>query len=280
MTSWLMTKGMLPTTVKCPAKVSVLIATLRKEFPREMAKAEEKTRAERGVIGGAARFEVVGEMCAVLGVDMRTGDEKAAAKRAAYQQAVTRSAYEASSAFLESYEWRRVRMQAIKKYGSRCQCCGATPADGARMHVDHIKPRKFFPELALDVNNLQVLCHECNHGKGNWDMTDWRAPLKTEWKVREPDELWAAMELEQCKPDWAAMGLDALVKSVLWDTKNGICYIVEWHIEEPTHQHWDMVREVFGKNITQFELDGMIYHGKDDWYDALVDYAQPQEVTQ
>ena len=76
--------------------------------------------------------------------------------------------------FLQSYEWRRVRMEAIKRYGAKCQCCGATPETGAIINVDHIKPRKIFPELALSLDNLQVLCHECNHGKGNWDMTDWR----------------------------------------------------------------------------------------------------------
>ena len=79
-----------------------------------------------------------------------------------------------SDEFLSTYEWRRVRMEAIKKHGARCQCCGATPATGAVINVDHIKPRKLFPQLALSVDNLQVLCHECNHGKGNWDMTDWR----------------------------------------------------------------------------------------------------------
>ena len=79
-----------------------------------------------------------------------------------------------STEFLSTYEWRKVRMQALKKYGPVCQCCGATPATGAVMNVDHIKPRRLFPSLALDVNNLQVLCHECNHGKGNWDQTDWR----------------------------------------------------------------------------------------------------------
>lgn len=79
-----------------------------------------------------------------------------------------------SDAFLSTYEWRRVRMTALKKHGPVCQCCGATPKTGAVMNVDHIKPRKLFPELALDVENLQILCHECNHGKGNWDMTDWR----------------------------------------------------------------------------------------------------------
>lgn len=76
--------------------------------------------------------------------------------------------------FLSTYEWRKTRMIALKKYGARCQCCGASAATGAVIHVDHIKPRKLFPQLALDVDNLQVLCHECNHGKGNWDMTDWR----------------------------------------------------------------------------------------------------------
>ena len=79
-----------------------------------------------------------------------------------------------TDSFLSTYEWRRVRMIALKKYGPRCQCCGATPADGAVMNVDHIKPRKLFPELALTLDNLQILCHECNHGKGNWDQTDWR----------------------------------------------------------------------------------------------------------
>lgn len=78
--------------------------------------------------------------------------------------------------FLFSYEWRTVRMVALKKYGARCQCCGASPADGVVMNVDHIKPRRLFPALALDVENLQILCDACNHGKGNWDQTDWRQP--------------------------------------------------------------------------------------------------------
>ena len=76
--------------------------------------------------------------------------------------------------FLSSFEWRKLRMQALIKYGPKCMCCGATPATGAVMNVDHIKPRKTHPNLALDINNLQVLCGACNHGKGNWDQTDWR----------------------------------------------------------------------------------------------------------
>ncbi len=79
-----------------------------------------------------------------------------------------------SDDFLKSYKWRQLRMVAIKQYGPKCQCCGASTETGAVINVDHIKPRRLFPELALDLDNLQILCHECNHGKGNWDQTDWR----------------------------------------------------------------------------------------------------------
>ena len=76
--------------------------------------------------------------------------------------------------FLESYEWRKLRYRALLKEGKRCQCCGRSPKDGIILHVDHIKPRKKYPQLALSIENLQILCHECNHGKGNWDETDHR----------------------------------------------------------------------------------------------------------
>jgi 5-methylcytosine-specific restriction endonuclease McrA len=82
----------------------------------------------------------------------------------------------ASKEFLFSYEWRQLRMKALKKHGATCQCCGANPKNkpGTVINVDHIEPRKKRPDLALVLENLQVLCHECNHGKSNWDTTDWR----------------------------------------------------------------------------------------------------------
>lgn len=79
-----------------------------------------------------------------------------------------------SDAFLSSYAWRKLRMQVLEKYGAQCHCCGRSRADGIIIHIDHIKPRRKYPELALDFDNLQCLCNECNHGKGNWDETDWR----------------------------------------------------------------------------------------------------------
>jgi HNH endonuclease len=83
-------------------------------------------------------------------------------------------AWVTSGEFLKSYEWRTLRYQALKESNGRCQCCGARPTLDSSLHVDHIKPRRKYPELALVLTNLQVLCEECNHGKGNRDETDWR----------------------------------------------------------------------------------------------------------
>lgn len=79
-----------------------------------------------------------------------------------------------SDGFLASKAWKRLRLQALNKHGRKCQCCGSSPATGATLNVDHILPRRLFPALALRIDNLQVLCGDCNEGKGNWDMTDVR----------------------------------------------------------------------------------------------------------
>ena len=76
--------------------------------------------------------------------------------------------------FYTSDEWIHVRYEAIKQSRGYCEACGMGKRDGAKLHVDHIKPRSKFPELELEVTNLQVLCQLCNKGKSNTDMTDWR----------------------------------------------------------------------------------------------------------
>ena len=115
---------------------------------------------------GAAGKVALKKYCELAGVDV-------AAKKSA-QKWRGSGPSPVADVFLQSYEWRRVRMLVLKRDGATCACCGATRADGVKMHVDHIKPRKLFPNLALDTENLQILCEVCNHGKGNWDMTDWR----------------------------------------------------------------------------------------------------------
>lgn len=76
--------------------------------------------------------------------------------------------------FYDKREWLELRYRALQIHGGHCQCCGNGPSPGNPLQVDHIKPRSKFPELELDLHNLQVLCKSCNMGKGVWDQTDWR----------------------------------------------------------------------------------------------------------
>ena len=77
---------------------------------------------------------------------------------------------ESKKVFYNSWRWKKVRFEALKKYGPECMCCKSD----YRLVVDHIKPRSKFPELELDIDNLQILCNECNMGKSNDDYTDFR----------------------------------------------------------------------------------------------------------
>ena len=84
---------------------------------------------------------------------------------------------EAADSFYRSYKWRRLRVDTLEanreRYGMlACECCGMMEA-GA-FHVDHIYPRSTHPDLALDPANLQVLCDDCNIGKGTAYTTNWR----------------------------------------------------------------------------------------------------------
>lgn len=94
--------------------------------------------------------------------------------------------------FYRSWDWRTLRMEVLKEHGRACQCCGAEPGmktaagEPVRICVDHIKPLSKFWNLRLDKSNLQVLCDECNQGKGNWDQTDFRPQQgPDEWIIEE-----------------------------------------------------------------------------------------------
>lgn len=92
-----------------------------------------------------------------------------------------------SPKFYNSREWRELRYKVLVKHGNNCMCCGASPVDGVVIHVDHIKPRSLHPELALDIDNMQILCADCNLGKSNKDDTDWRLDEKLQDQIEAMD---------------------------------------------------------------------------------------------
>ena len=58
----------------------------------------------------------------------------------------------------------RLRYEVLTRDGHRCTICGASAADGAKLHVDHIKPVSKGGKT--EYNNLRTLCERCNLGKG------------------------------------------------------------------------------------------------------------------
>jgi hypothetical protein len=67
---------------------------------------------------------------------------------------------------------RSLKYAVLKRDNRTCQLCGAKAPD-VELHIDHIVPLSKGGTTTLD--NLQVLCADCNLGKGNSDDTDWRA---------------------------------------------------------------------------------------------------------
>lgn len=60
--------------------------------------------------------------------------------------------------FYLSPEWRAARARVLRRDPVCLECASAQAS-----HVDHIKPRRLFPELALEVTNLRGLCAACHN---------------------------------------------------------------------------------------------------------------------
>jgi len=69
--------------------------------------------------------------------------------------------------FYATDEWRKLRWKVLSASSGKCAVCGRSNSiHGVVLHVDHILPRSKFPNLELSEKNLQVLCEDCNLGKG------------------------------------------------------------------------------------------------------------------
>lgn len=66
-----------------------------------------------------------------------------------------------SDPFYTSPEWRRVRRQILKRDNHTCQLCFKQMDS---LHVDHILPRKQYPQYSFHPGNLRCLCVNCHMG--------------------------------------------------------------------------------------------------------------------
>ena len=58
-----------------------------------------------------------------------------------------------------------IRSSVLKKFNYKCSHCGRTVTDNIKLEIDHIVPLS--KKGKNEIQNLQVLCNECNIGKSN-----------------------------------------------------------------------------------------------------------------
>ena len=73
--------------------------------------------------------------------------------------------YRQSKQYQRSLMTNSLRYDILKRDGFRCQICGATAADGVKLHVDHIVP--IAKGGKTEPSNLRTLCDRCNSGKSD-----------------------------------------------------------------------------------------------------------------
>ncbi len=64
----------------------------------------------------------------------------------------------------------RLRSFVLLRDGARCQLCGAEPRNEATLQVDHVVSWSKGGETI--IANLQALCHVCNIGKSNVQLSE------------------------------------------------------------------------------------------------------------
>lgn len=69
------------------------------------------------------------------------------------------------SGFYKSSEWRKLRREAMKRDHYECVWCAkeGKVSTNQVLEVDHIKELEYYPEYALDIDNLRTLCKDCHN---------------------------------------------------------------------------------------------------------------------
>ena len=65
--------------------------------------------------------------------------------------------------FYQSVEWREARGYVFAHNPNECAYCGAVE----KLQIDHVRPLRHNWDLRLSIDNLQILCEECNYAKGS-----------------------------------------------------------------------------------------------------------------
>src|SRR4030042_774941 len=74
---------------------------------------------------------------------------------------------------------KSIRDAVYNKFGGRCAYCGVE-IDVVNMQVDHIRPRRGYPEESENVDNMNPACPVCNNWKHSDNIESFRKSLQSQ----------------------------------------------------------------------------------------------------
>ena len=101
--------------------------------------------------------------------------------------------HEHRALFYNSDEWRELRERVLERDHYECVMCKAegrvTDEADSVLEVDHINELEYYPEQALDIDNLRTLCKDCHNQRHHRFQYANAAKPKVESKWSK-DERW------------------------------------------------------------------------------------------
>ena len=91
---------------------------------------------------------------------------------------------ESKRLFYNSIHYLYLREYTFSIYVRECVCCGSVN----NLQCDHIKPISTHPDLALCINNTQILCRSCNETKSNYSQHRFKRRLNKKCTINFDDK--------------------------------------------------------------------------------------------
>ena len=91
----------------------------------------------------------------------------------------------ATTNFYLSRAWRELRYKALKLHGGAVSAAASARHPATRFMSIISNHAASSPNSPCALDNLQVLCDDCNLGKSNKDQTDWRPVAVIEASPKE-----------------------------------------------------------------------------------------------
>jgi 5-methylcytosine-specific restriction endonuclease McrA len=68
-----------------------------------------------------------------------------------------------------SNRWNRFRREVLTERGAICEVCltvrphPTIDMEPSQMHLHHVRPKRLYPTLRYDKQNIVVCCHPCHY---------------------------------------------------------------------------------------------------------------------